>query len=198
MGRRIARLTAVFVLTAAIGACGSSPSTTVKTALPKLDPIGQGLVDGQVQLYLQHDATVAAQKAAAAAEAQRIAAARRALAHAKAATAPAAVHSASVGAAAVAGLGACGGDLPPCYVKQRESKGDYRVWNGGCYAPVGWSGSRSPCGGSTASGAWQILRSTWNGFGGYLNAADAPPEVQDAKARMLWANGRGCSHWSAC
>jgi hypothetical protein len=108
------------------------------------------------------------------------------------------VHAASVGAASVSGLGACGGDLPPCFVKKRESKGDYRIWNGGCYAPIGWQGSRSPCGGSTASGAWQILRSTWAGFDGYINAADAPPEVQDAKARLLWAGGRGCTHWSAC
>lgn len=92
----------------------------------------------------------------------------------------------------------CGGDLPPCYVMERESSGDLRIWNGGCYAPVGWNGSRSPCGGSTASGKWQIIRTTWARYGGFLNAADAPEDVQDAKARALWAGGRGCSHWSAC
>lgn len=93
--------------------------------------------------------------------------------------------------------GQCGGDLPPCRVMQRESGGDIRIWNGGCYAPVGWTGL-SPCGSSSASGKWQFVRGTWAGFGGYLNAADAPEAVQDAKARQAWAGGRGCSHWMAC
>jgi hypothetical protein len=196
MGRRTARLTAVFVFTAAIVACGSQPDTTVKTAAPisiptsSYDATKQNLVDAQIARSLQqlHDAEVAAQAAQQAAQrhAAEVAAARRAAA-ARQPRQPT-VHAASVGAASVSGLGACGGDLPPCFVKKRESKGDYRIWNGGCYAPIGWQGSRSPCGGSTASGAWQILRSTWAGF----------DEVQDAKARLLWAGGRGCTHWSAC
>lgn len=76
----------------------------------------------------------------------------------------------------------CGGDLPPCYVKQRESGGNYNA--------------RNPS--STASGAWQFLDSTWAGFGGYPSAYLAPPDVQDERARQLWAGGAGCSHWSAC
>lgn len=88
--------------------------------------------------------------------------------------------------------GQCGGDLPPCWVMNKESKGDIRIWNGGCY--------NGPCGGrsSTASGKWQFIRRTWAGFGGYANAADAPERVQDDKARQVWAGGGGCSHWSAC
>lgn len=93
---------------------------------------------------------------------------------------------------------ACGGDLPPCFVMNRESGGNLRIWNGRCYAPVGWTGAHSPCGGSSASGKWQFLRSTWNRFKGYLNAADAPADAQNEKARLLWAGGRGCSHWNAC
>ena len=90
--------------------------------------------------------------------------------------------------------GQCGGSLPPCYVMRRESGGNIRIWNGGCYAPVGWRG-KSPCGTSSASGKWQAIRSSWGGFGGYVNAADAPESVQDAWARRLYAGGRGGSHW---
>jgi hypothetical protein len=78
----------------------------------------------------------------------------------------------------------CGGDLPPCYVKQRESGGDYSARN-----------NTEP---GAACGAWQIIGSTWAGFGGYAEACGAPPAVQDEKARQLWARGAGCSHWSAC
>lgn len=78
--------------------------------------------------------------------------------------------------------GRCGGDLPPCYVMMRESRGSLTAEN-----PV-----------STASGKWQFLDSTWNGYGGYSHASDAPESVQDARARELWANGAGCSHWEAC
>lgn len=81
-------------------------------------------------------------------------------------------------------LDPCGGDLPPCYVKYRESHGDYSARN-----------NESP---SSACGAWQIIQSTWNFFAGYPDACSAPPAVQDEKARQLWTNGAGCSHWSAC
>lgn len=89
----------------------------------------------------------------------------------------------------IMGRRSCGGDLPPCYVMMRESKGYINIWNGGC---------SYPCGSSSASGKWQAIRSSWGGYGGYRNAADAPESVQDAWARRLWRGGSGCSHWSAC
>lgn len=83
--------------------------------------------------------------------------------------------------------GLCGGDLPPCWVMMRESRGDIRAEN-----PI-----------STASGKWQFLDSTWRRTNagrasGVGHAAYASEKTQDAAARELWAGGRGCSHWSAC
>lgn len=108
------------------------------------------------------------------------------------------MRAASVAPPVVDGAWSCGGDLPPCWVMDRENPNrDLTVYNGGSHHEVGYTGG-NPEGDSTASGKWQFLRSTWNGFGGYVNAADAPWEVQDAKAREVWAGGRGCRAWSAC
>lgn len=80
----------------------------------------------------------------------------------------------------------CGGGLPPCWVLRRESGGNPRAVN------------RTGCGGRTCGGLWQFDPRTWGGYGGYQFAQHAPVNVQNAKARSLWAGGRGCSHWAAC
>lgn len=82
----------------------------------------------------------------------------------------------------VLGAGACGGPLPPCSVLDCESGGNLVAQN-----PT-----------SSASGKWQILDSTWRGYGGFARAMDAPEAVQDEKARLLWADGAGAFHWRSC
>lgn len=111
-----------------------------------------------VQLVAYHDALVAQQAAAAA---PRITRAPRTEAYAS------------------SGSGRCGGNLPPCCVMERESRGSLTAHN-----PH-----------SSASGKWQFVNGTWNNFDGYPTAASAPESVQDAKAAQVWAGGRGRSAW---
>lgn len=63
-------------------------------------------------------------------------------------------------------------------VRQRESGGNYRAYN-----PSG------------AAGAYQVMPGTWNGYGGYASAGQAPPAVQDQFAAQLYARA-GRSPWA--
>lgn len=204
-----------------VSACGTDEKegTTLEAAgssLPTPDPTSglsdslRTIEDEQLRKYVEE---VRAKERREAAEAARLAeeqrktklradrARRQQQALQAQQTAPAAVTQ-------TPSSGICGGDLPPCWVLRRENRNhDPRLWNGGCYAPVGHTG-KSPCGTSSASGIYQIVRGTWGsklvdgqwrlGYGGYMNAADAPLSVQLEHARKLWNNGKGCSHWGAC
>lgn len=79
----------------------------------------------------------------------------------------------------------CGGDLPPCSVLRRETggTGDPASYNPtGCYHPDD--------GTSGCYGKWQCDPRTCDGTG--------TEAEQDAEARRVWDDGRGCSHWDAC
>jgi len=88
------------------------------------------------------------------------------------------------------GGGDCGGDLPPCYVLWRESRGQ--------------AGAVNPCG--CAFGRWQFQQPTWDSVARQLGrfdlvgvpASSVDVGTQDELARALWAGGSGCGNWSAC
>jgi hypothetical protein len=95
--------------------------------------------------------------------------------------------SGTVGAAASSPAGyPCGGDLPPCWVLDRESgynDGDDFTYDIHAYNPSG-------CGRRGCYGKWQCDPRSCDGTG--------TEAEQDAEARRLWDGGRGCSHWGAC
>jgi hypothetical protein len=76
----------------------------------------------------------------------------------------------------------CGGNLPPCCVLRRESGG----------TPTAQNPS------SSASGLWQFLDSTWDHYGGYARAKDAPASVQNARAAQVWKATGGSAWYPRC
>lgn len=86
--------------------------------------------------------------------------------------------------------GGGGGDPPEGNegAAQQQLEAIARCESGGSYV------AENPT--STASGKYQVLDSTWGGYGGYQHASDAPPHVQEAFARELYAR-RGTQPWAA-
>ena len=78
------------------------------------------------------------------------------------------------------GGGTCAGSIPGNII-YRESKCDPLAVN-----------SRSG-----AAGKYQVLESTWAGYGGYASADQAPEDVQDAWAAEAYA-AAGCRPWGGC
>src|SRR5688500_2678535 len=82
---------------------------------------------------------------------------------------PAVLASGDPPQAAVCGVPAWPIAVVLATIRQVESGGDYHA----------------QARGSSASGAYAFLDSSWGGFGGYTHARHAPPAVQDAKAADL-------------
>ena len=79
------------------------------------------------------------------------------------------------------------GDPPPLTVCGIEA-GPIEVVLGTIRALESGGNYSAQARGFTASGAYQFLDSSWDGYGGYQRAADAPPATQDAKAAELVAS----------
>lgn len=65
---------------------------------------------------------------------------------------------------------------------------------------IGWCESRNEYSvvnsKSGAAGRWQVLPSTWDGYGGYWTASEAPPLVQQRFVLRLYSEA-GTSPWSS-
>jgi len=115
-------------------------------------------------------------------QAEQAAAERAALAQQRAAAAAGSARSSAGGSSAPTPVGPSygpGGSWSiPSQVVQCESGGQNLTPNS-----------------AGASGYYQFLPGTWNGYGGYGQAYKAPKSLQDQRAKQLWNGGSGASNW---
>lgn len=78
------------------------------------------------------------------------------------------------------------GSFPAECIARHESGGSYTAYN------------PEPAGNGNASGKYQITSGTWSGYGGYSEARDAPPGVQEQQARELWSRDPHAWHGTGC
>jgi len=163
-------------------ACGPSP-TTVRTAsiaqpgfTSRLEDVLRVRVTGWLAGLPSGDVQVAVRRPAA-------------LAH----PTPGRRTAPSVSAGEVNGY-PCGGDLPPCWVLMRESRGNPDAYNpNGCV----WTDKD----GATHRGCWGPWQfgTMWAGkLGLPADLSTATTEQWNSAARALWDGGAGCSNWAAC
>ncbi len=184
--RTVIVLVALFAVLAASAAMRSAQPRDIAIHTPAMEPQPQ-VVDTSFA-DAAHEAAVIVwyageERARAEAAAEQAAAAAAAEAEAERQRAQVVVQAPApqrVVTSWPASLYPCGGDLPSCCIVLRESGGDYNAQNPG----------------SSASGKYQFLDSTWAGYGGYARAVYAPPAVQDARAREVWNGGLGRSNWN--
>lgn len=189
---RIRRALGALLITLAIAgtAAATAGVSPVVHAAVSTSPAGVNTADGLTPAFVAADWAVLVAHVGTYAQAVAVQQYLDALAAAEAARLAAAHHSGGGGR----GGGRCAdgpvdygdghgvNDAIPSSIVSRESNGNY----GACNESSG------------ACGKYQFTGQTWNGFGGYASACDAPPGVQDEKANEVWADGAGCSHWSAC
>ncbi len=101
----------------------------------------------------------------------------------------AAARAAAQQAAASAGSGATPTPVGPSY----GPGGSYTIPSQVVQCESG--GQNLTPNGAGASGYYQILPSTWAGYGGYSQAYQAPKSLQDQRAAQLWNGGSGASNW---
>jgi hypothetical protein len=127
-----------------------------------------------------HSARAIAAHAAAVAAAERARAAAQVSSQPQTSQSQAPVSSSSSSSSSGGSSSYSGGYSIPSSVVQCESGGNWHAVNSS----------------SGAGGAYQIMPSTWQAYGGSGLPQDASPAQQSAIAAKIWAGGAGAGQWS--